>query len=943
MKTVATTASDCDCENECKKESGCLYWQRKLADGECLLFDTEALGTLSNSGYAYGMIGCQKDPMCPLPTDAPPTSIPLTQPPDTNPPVTQTPVVPTTDAPKTQPPATPAPTIAPPTPVPVVPATNPPLTQPPATAEPTSQPIGVTAQPTAEPTAPPTAEPTAPPTAEPTAEPTAPPTAQPTAPPTAQPTAPPTAQPTAEPTAAPTAPPTAEPTAEPTAPPTAPPTAEPTAQPTAQPTAEPTAQPTAQPTAEPTAQPTTTPRTLAPDTTAVPTAEPTAAATSPPATSTPVTNSPRTSTPPVKVTSVPEPVTEVPTQAPTQEPTEEPLAAVAVVRKDSTSPGIQSAADAAVPAVAVLGATAALSGQRLALMLGTGCGTGDDSSSDQLPFNLHPTRLSIGDTSLAFHVGCVIGNLFIIVAGFTLLHLVFLYCMTLCGLVKGDNMEIQGFVKFPAVTMFLFLFLLQGTSLGAARLAFSGGPWTAVGGGTFVLCLMFIVYVYLVLRDVHKKAVYRDDSTTSTRAAYFIGKGEWLSTTDSYIDRFGVMFRRYLPHASKFVMWDMSLSIGISLASAVKANTMVECGHKRVAMGSMTLSYMLLLMYVRPFAHGRNNHSEIFGQLLQTVGLGIIAIAFYSEDRSHWGFEVGMYLILAAMVFLVMKTLGDFIAFMYVLKTKRRPRLYAEVYQNEEEMKEEPLIEKREGSQNIPSSDLSWRGLLSDLALPPSQTPSSPGQTPQTAGSPSKITGKRPGDLTWENLVSDVDSIHNNGPERDTSFSNAPTAPGSFQALPRYGSLRLTEEGSFSGPPPLKFGANARLNSVSGGSFSPGSGDVGSTSLRSDRNGDSLTWDKLIEDVAAPTVPKKGVVGSTPSLPPTAPRASPPPLQKSASLAAIGGGGDGGSDAGSEPLANKRRSGNFASISLSPRSAPKDGANFVPTRKAKKKQIVVYT
>eukprot|EP01064_Diplonema_japonicum_P013428 TRINITY_DN2099_c0_g1_i1.p1 TRINITY_DN2099_c0_g1~~TRINITY_DN2099_c0_g1_i1.p1 ORF type:complete len:1033 (+),score=163.03 TRINITY_DN2099_c0_g1_i1:56-3154(+) len=662
-----------------------------------------------------------------VPTSAPVTPKPLTTAPDTAVPTS----APDTLSPKTSPPDTlapdtPKPDTAIPTAVPATPApdTNAPNTAVPTSAPDTPAPLSLapdTAVPTAAP-ATPAPDTSSPDTAEPTATPTV-------APPTTAPLFPPTAQPTASPT---TAPATAVPT---TSPATVTPTVVPTTSPaTATPTAGPTAFPaTAAPTAVPTDAPNTTP--------------PTAVPTSPPFTSAPDTPAPSTTVPDTAA-----PDTLVPTAVPTSAP-DTPVPPVMEEKRLVAGSGVATGVGGA--AIMTMSVGAALGAQRLLLAMGTGCGMSDEDN-DVLPFNLHPTGWSLGSGGI--YIGCITGNIAII-AGVSLLHFIAVNLLSVVYKGASDAMEAQGLLRFPAATMFCFFFLLQGISLSGARVFFHPKEWWhgLVGAMTLVVCTFVMVAVFWFFRNIENKAVYYKDSKTGKVAAYFVGDGEWLPLKHSFVDRFGVGFRRYLPHAARFVTVDCALSLGMALAAAVQVKTMKECGHKRIAMACMTIVYGITIALKRPYAHQRNNHTELVGQSLQTIGLILIAAGFYSEDRTSACFTAGMYAILVAMVCLLIRTLGDGAVLLWVVISGRIPRLLKEreilrddMLENHETESLKSLDPKDERELTTSEEGHDWNGLLRDV-----------GQD----ANPNKS-------LTWDELLLDTTPSQSTQPPLNTRSSS---------------------------------------------------------------------------------------------------------------------------------------------------------------------------
>eukprot|EP00755_Sulcionema_specki_P011049 Sspe_Gene.48112::Locus_24812_Transcript_1_1_Confidence_1.000_Length_2252::g.48112::m.48112 len=324
-----------------------------------------------------------------------------------------------------------------------------------------------------------------------------------------------------------------------------------------------------------------------------------------------------------------------------------------------------------------LSASTALGANRLALV-SSQCGVTDIPLSPVL----HPTRLVL-PTPNGKYLGCVVGNVAILI-GASVFHLLVSFVFYLVNkrlrIVQTalDVFTTQGLLYFPGWTLFLYMFLYQGTTLCGAKLLYSlSTPLEiAAGGITVALGVALPALCFYVLRSAPKKTRYENDEATQSRVIEFIvGKGEWIPVRDHYVNRYGILFSRYLPSDLRFVVVECSLSFTLSMIEAVEVDSL-QCGYKRIAMLITTLIYLAIFMWRSPSRRPRDNVLEVIYQFIMVVALLLIAIGFFSGGHpGHWGFTNGIILTAVAGIVLLLRTVLDIVSIAYLIRTGRKARL----------------------------------------------------------------------------------------------------------------------------------------------------------------------------------------------------------------------------------------------------------------------------
>ncbi|KAJ9461833.1 hypothetical protein DIPPA_22624 [Diplonema papillatum] len=328
----------------------------------------------------------------------------------------------------------------------------------------------------------------------------------------------------------------------------------------------------------------------------------------------------------------------------------------------------------AVVALAFMGSGGALGAGRLSLVGSSHCyePVFDPGSI------LHPTRLTLPG-SLGGVAGCVIGN-GCVVAVVAALHAAFFFWNK-----KSAKLRLAGVPLPPAYAIFTFLVLYQGFVSCGAALILRGPSAVYVFVGTVSLFLSvtfpFALHGAVSYAVDQGLAVYAWDAETSPHMGWLIGKYEWVpggqASDDVY--RFGAVFVRFTPKNAKFTSVECVALLIMASLSAIAVEDPVACGHKQVAMALAAVLHAGLYLHYQPCQCFHSNVAETLFSVVLSSGLLGTAIGHYRDDPADWGFDVASVCFSFAGFLLIIRTVLDVGALLYVMSTKRRERLADQV------------------------------------------------------------------------------------------------------------------------------------------------------------------------------------------------------------------------------------------------------------------------
>eukprot|EP01060_Flectonema_neradi_P030287 TRINITY_DN4366_c4_g1_i1.p1 TRINITY_DN4366_c4_g1~~TRINITY_DN4366_c4_g1_i1.p1 ORF type:complete len:1087 (+),score=214.32 TRINITY_DN4366_c4_g1_i1:149-3409(+) len=379
---------------------------------------------------------------------------------------------------------------------------------------------------------------------------------------------------------------------------------------------------------------------------------------------------------------------------------------IEVEEEGKINEAIQAAGDVA----AGLGVMSMMSGpasghvQQLQMYLDMECGTGKDPqvSTSLAPLQIFEPFKSIdGSECLA----AVVGNSIILIS-FSFLHLA-----TLLLVFGISDLAGQGRLRFPSVTLFVYLYLYQAFSLCGTNIMIHPrkGWHAAVGVGcTLLTTLIPIVISIAISKGVPDKARYRflsDEDKTKFRsgkvATFILGPGEWVSRhpQNRFVDRFTLILKSYTEERPWFAIFEFAQMFLSGATLAIRQNSYVECGTTRLLCCLYNAAFLILEIKTLPHCKNRDNYLDCSRLFFQAVGLLLAAVAYFLEDMSHTSFTVATYCLLIAMSILFIKIILDLMSWLFIVCTGRWRALQAD------EWKEYDLTYASAGMETIPDID----------------------------------------------------------------------------------------------------------------------------------------------------------------------------------------------------------------------------------------------
>ncbi|KAJ9464804.1 hypothetical protein DIPPA_32508 [Diplonema papillatum] len=332
-------------------------------------------------------------------------------------------------------------------------------------------------------------------------------------------------------------------------------------------------------------------------------------------------------------------------------------------------------------AVSVAGSVpgAAIGAGKLAVLMGSCHGELEDLSRA-----ISVTQWDLGGVN-GRYVGCVAGN-GLVLAAVSAVHIVLSFLVGRLAVADRRSLNrarrllsAQGLLRFPAVTLFVLVALMQGfVTCGSQLLLYhTTRVEMAIGAVTVVAMVCFPIANYLIIARYSGSVVYQRDPRTGRGLAFFVGACEWVDRNRDFyfLNRFGTMFQRYVPAAMVFMTVECWHALSIGFVGAIRTRSSLQCGHKRVAMLFLVLMQGVIVLAVAPSRLPVDNVLEVLTACSSAAGCMCAALAYYSGKSAHWGFaggasffEVSGYLILTRSVFSVA-------CVVYVALTKRKERL----------------------------------------------------------------------------------------------------------------------------------------------------------------------------------------------------------------------------------------------------------------------------
>ncbi|KAJ9467349.1 hypothetical protein DIPPA_08435 [Diplonema papillatum] len=405
--------------------------------------------------------------------------------------------------------------------------------------------------------------------------------------------------------------------------------------------------------------------------------------TNPPVTETPSSPSPPTGGPgtgappsanPSTVPATAAPVSRPPLPPPVADNLPPRLAQISVSYPSARVMIADVGAAVALSAASTLNSANAVSNTRV-VMAAQNCRT---ATQQQLPRLLHPTQLVV-DGSPA--LGAVVGNLGLMLTCGGLCYLSLRFAEThgqrlFPSIFRVD--DVQGFLRFPAVPLFCFQLLFQGTVLAGLSLLVQSRAKLShcvAGGSALVTVLGLAAYIFKSVRKAiplrAKYLAYKGEPEVASEM--LSGSGVWVSMqrATQWVNRFASVVRQYRQETVWFVFIEMLASAALAAMQAIETDSPTTCGHVKLFSSFIFMILCGLEAYVWPHARERDSVISIVQLGAQSSALVFMSKGLYNGVPGHWTFHVSSILMLSSIVLSGMRVVLDVGAAMHTARSGR--------------------------------------------------------------------------------------------------------------------------------------------------------------------------------------------------------------------------------------------------------------------------------
>ncbi|KAJ9463828.1 hypothetical protein DIPPA_25139 [Diplonema papillatum] len=349
-----------------------------------------------------------------------------------------------------------------------------------------------------------------------------------------------------------------------------------------------------------------------------------------------------------------------------------------------------------VASAVALGGRGAGPAAMLVLIKDFGCSVDDVDlqEAEQLDWEFHPTGTEISSGRRRYMLGAIVMNPVVLLCFLVLVQ-------SIAGgirLVYGVRWEeAQGTAKLPGFLYLPFLFLLQGTSLVSARLAFYPGddhPLITVFAALVLLvclCSPAIIHHFVLrrissgdarcLKDPKLHPEDFVDGAAKTNCLIVAGapfylrgpRRRWLyrfvfgdfvwassGAEDNFVEKYGVIFEGLKYERTWFPVVEMSSMISLSLLSAWRGSSALSCNVRNFIVCALFFGLLVTTVVAPPFLAPFDNLTSalVTGSLLAALILMTVGIWANIEPASAV-FGAASYLLIVSAVVVLCKAVWD--------------------------------------------------------------------------------------------------------------------------------------------------------------------------------------------------------------------------------------------------------------------------------------------
>ena len=346
--------------------------------------------------------------------------------------------------------------------------------------------------------------------------------------------------------------------------------------------------------------------------------------------------------------------------------------------------GVSNAGGGGGPIVANVG--------KLAILRAFSC-TVDDVDLDEgksLDVEFHPTNVAIGDNAQRYLIGAMVMNPLLVIG---LLLLAYFFALIYKALFPQKSWQRAcGFSRAPGIGFLATLFLMQGTSLVSARLAFhprSHAGYTTIGISGLLGCasVPIVVYIYVLRRiDAVQVVDPRTGSSSVSESTKikpltgvklfvyktFFGSHVWVSTAEHHAERFGIIYEGYRTGCIWFSCIEMIEMLLLSILSAWIPESSSACTGRNVIISVLLSLFPISILAFRPYESPFDNFWSIIVASAMSAAVIIMTIDLGRGEEISGS---PSFLLLASLYMVMMKVSVDLIAYITDICIGRRKRV----------------------------------------------------------------------------------------------------------------------------------------------------------------------------------------------------------------------------------------------------------------------------
>ena len=271
---------------------------------------------------------------------------------------------------------------------------------------------------------------------------------------------------------------------------------------------------------------------------------------------------------------------------------------------------------------------------RLAVLSRLGC-EHEVAKPDDLPWQLHPARFSLGSGRWANFVGAIVGNLVTLI-GFSAVLRLFALLIEMWDKVSPSKSKYT--LHFPGILIMPYSFLSPGFVMGGFRVCsayFAGEAafWEfAIGifGVAFSIGVPLFVY-YRVLREKSFDAKLVKAKCSKTARFFWGGQFRWVNTTKRpFVEKYGAVYDCFKENSTYFALLDLLLTVVLTLITTIPISDIGVCNIRNWIVVGILCAIAGLFLWKWPLLCQFLNNISFFNQVSQAVGIAMLSQRLFS-------------------------------------------------------------------------------------------------------------------------------------------------------------------------------------------------------------------------------------------------------------------------------------------------------------------------